>query len=1062
MVEGPSVPVAELEYCKNVRRTNQSFHPKTQTFLILWACLAFIQFTSIGFALEPNQPLSQLYRTSWNARDGLTGSVLALAQSIDGYLWVGTTDGLFRFDGISFERYKPGAGSFAASSVSSLLALSDGGLWIGYLRGGASFLKDGHVTNYAERDGFPLATVRAFAQDWDGNIWAAAVGGFTRLEGRRWQKVRAAWNYPDKAPTAMFVDNQGTLWVADTHVIMFLPRGDKKFHDTGIRVDFRVTSFAQLPDGAMWLEDGTHHVLKPLPPVVNRTIASRPRTGNTSDAVLVDRDGALWLAGQSVGLIREPFPKWSPNMQVATVRPGMEVLGEKQGLPGLSFTVLEDREGNIWVGTEGGLERFRYRNLTWRPLPVGSHSFSLVAGDHGDVWAGTGDGSVLRVQDNKLIKDGPQDTLVAYRDSENTIWFSTPDTFWKWQRGEFIKVAPPDQVKEALTLSKQKDPVLITSIARDHSGSIWTSIAGFGEFELKTSGWKFAEVLKEDPDWAARSAFADSRDRLWLVFGDIVAVLDRGEVQVFSAKEGLTVGPPNIVGGLDEQVYVGGESGVAVLQGSRFRALTPAGGNDFGLITGIVATHHDGLWLAAGPGIVHIPEREIQTALQRPDYRVAYELFDLVSDLPEPLQRPGALLYSPGAIQSMDGMIWFATRSGAARVDPAHITRNPLPPPVSIRAAIADNKSYPVEAKASLPPLTKSLEIDYTALSLSIPERVRFRYKLEGVDENWQDVGTRREAFFRDLPPGKYGFHVIACNNDGVWNETGAAFDFMIAPAWYQTLWFKLSMVSIGLAVACLLFLIERQRYAALLRVRYDERLEERTRLARDLHDTLLQTIHGTKLVADFALDSLDDPPKARSAIERVSQWLERATVEGRAALDSLRNSTMDPEDLLSALRKVAEAGAPASMRLTFSVSGSPRSMHPVARGEVFRIGEEAIRNACVHSGGESLSVAVRYGRNLILQVQDSGRWVDRRVLTSGKPGHFGIMGMRERASNIGGRLSLEPSGSGGTSVTLTVPGRVIYETGTIGSLVRALRWTRSGQTRSDRDKANQSKADQD
>jgi hypothetical protein len=319
---------------------------------------------------------------------------------------------------------------------------------------------------------------------------------------------------------------------------------------------------------------------------------------------------------------------------------------------------------------------------------------------------------------------------------------------------------------------------------------MWVSISGFGEFQLKNGTWKFTEVVRDHPDWAARAAFTDSLNRVWLVYGEIVAVVDHAQVQTFSSKEGLAIGLLNTIDGRDEQVWVGGESGLAFFQGNEFHVLKGADGSDFGLITGIVAMRNDGLWLAAGPGIIHISEREVESALKNPGYRVRYELLDVVSDLPEQLQRAG--VYSSGVIQGSDGLLWFATRSGVARVDPRHIVRNSLPPPVSIRAVVADDKSYSVSAKVSLPPRTKNLQIDYTGLSLSIPERVRFRCRLEGSDEDWQDVGTRRQAFYRDLRPGNYQFHVIACNNDGVWNETGSTLNFAVAPAWYQTRWFKL------------------------------------------------------------------------------------------------------------------------------------------------------------------------------------------------------------------------------------------------------------------------------
>jgi signal transduction histidine kinase len=405
-----------------------------------------------------------------------------------------------------------------------------------------------------------------------------------------------------------------------------------------------------------------------------------------------------------------------------------------------------------------------------------------------------------------------------------------------------------------------------------------------------------------------------------------------------------------------------------------------------------------------------------------------------------------------GIVETETGDLWINGFSGVTHVaakalaDPTSLekNRNRQPPPVIVSSAVSNGKSYAGLKSLTLPPHTENLQIEYTALSLAIPERVKFRYRLDKIDNDWQDAGTRRQAFYTNLAPGAYRFHVIACNNDGVWNDQGALLEFRNEPAWYQTVLFKLLLLVLGLGVAYILYLFDRQRYITLLRIRFDERLEERTRLARELHDTLLQTIQGSKLVADYALKDLEDPGKTRTALQRLSEWLDRGVVEGRAALDSLRNSTEDTEDLVSALRRAAEACMSGQMQVTFSVNGTPCSMHPVARDEVLRIGTEAIRNACRHSGSALLSVELSYGKDLTVSVRDSGQGFDPEFLNDGKPGHFGIMGMRERASNMGGRLSLNSSEGQGTCLKLIVPGKVVFRRETIKSLFSASRLRRS------------------
>jgi signal transduction histidine kinase len=372
-------------------------------------------------------------------------------------------------------------------------------------------------------------------------------------------------------------------------------------------------------------------------------------------------------------------------------------------------------------------------------------------------------------------------------------------------------------------------------------------------------------------------------------------------------------------------------------------------------------------------------------------------------------------------------MLWFATRNGFARIDPTRLTRNPLPPPVIIRSMTADERSISTYGHPRLPALTKDLRFDYTALSLTIPERVRFRYRLEGTNQDWQNAGTGRQAFYRDLSPGKYRFRVLASNNDGVWNLTGAALEFTIAPAWYQTAWFRALCIAAGAWLIWAMYRWRVRQIAAAMGARFDERLAERTRLAGELHDTLLQTIQASKMVADDALDQPADAVRLRCTVERLAEWLGRATEEGRAALNALRTSTAQRNDLAEALRRVTEdPTVPDSMQVALVVAGAPRPMHPIVQEEIYRIGFESIRNACAHSKGTRLDIELHYARDLVLRIADDGKGIDAEVADKGKAGHFGLRGMRERAARIGGKLTLVSSATG-TEITLSVPGKVIF-----------------------------------
>jgi signal transduction histidine kinase len=442
-------------------------------------------------------------------------------------------------------------------------------------------------------------------------------------------------------------------------------------------------------------------------------------------------------------------------------------------------------------------------------------------------------------------------------------------------------------------------------------------------------------------------------------------------------------------------------------------------------VSGIVDAGNEGLWLSTGAGVVHVAKDEIDRALQDSSYRFHWEQFDSYDGLPGKILRSDPF---PKTIQGTDGRIWFVANRGVAWIDPRKISKNVIPPPVLITSVSADGSSHLDLADLQLPARANNVQIEYTALSLSVPERVQFRYKLEGIDKQWQDPGTRREAYYSRLPPGRYTFHVIASNNDGIWNDTGATLDFTMPPAWFQTTWFYSLCAAAGFLMMWCLYQVRVRYIARAISARFDERLAERTLIARDLHDTLLQTIQGSKLVADSALKPSADPAKIREALEQLSIWLARATTEGRTALNSLRTSTTETNDLAEAFRRATEeCRTEKSMETSFSVVGDARVMHPIVRDEVYRVGYEAIRNASVHSQGSKLRVTLTYADELSVDVADNGVGLDPLVADRGKEGHFGLRGMRERAARIAGKLIVTSSPESGTQVKLVVPGKIIY-----------------------------------
>ncbi len=517
----------------------------------------------------------------------------------------------------------------------------------------------------------------------------------------------------------------------------------------------------------------------------------------------------------------------------------------------------------------------------------------------------------------------------------------------------------------------------------------------------------------------------DQAGNIWFAFSDHVIEWNGTSYQRYTYTG--TNRYPVSLAVKGDHVWLGAEDGVQLFSKGEFHMLRWKDPSLPGRVTGMVETAAGDLWTSGFSGIAHVKADELAKWLRDPNYAVSGEKFDTLDGLPGLAAERYPV---PSIVEAGDGRLWFATIKGVAWLDPASLdkTRNSSPPNVLISSLVWNGETHSNLRGLVLPPRIRRVEIDYTALSLATPERVLFRYKLEGSDLDWQDAGTRREAFYTNLRPGKYRFRVIACNNDGVWNYVGATVEFTIRPAWYQTSWSYALCAAAILVLIWVFYQFRLRQIARAISARFDERLSERTRIARDLHDTFLQTIQGSKLVADSALRQTPDPARMRGALEQLSIWLGRATEEGRAALNSLRTSPVEKNDLAAAFRRaIEECRIENSMEASFSVVGDTRDMHPIVRDEVYRVGYEAIRNASVHSQASMLRVTLTYADELSVEVADNGVGMGPLVADRGKEGHFGMQCMRERATRIAGKLTVASSPESGTQIKLVVPGKIIY-----------------------------------
>jgi signal transduction histidine kinase len=439
----------------------------------------------------------------------------------------------------------------------------------------------------------------------------------------------------------------------------------------------------------------------------------------------------------------------------------------------------------------------------------------------------------------------------------------------------------------------------------------------------------------------------------------------------------------------------------------------------------LIKDGHGSLWLDTQCGLIAIDATELERWWQQPDLKLRVKVLDVFDGA-----QPGLTNFRPEVSRAPDGKLWFANENILQVVDPEHLDGNAIAPPVVVEQIIADRKKYAVSEKLQLPARTRDIEIDYTGLSLVVPEKVRFRYKLEGRDADWQDPENRRRAFYSDLPPGHYQFHVIASNNDGVWNEKGATVRFTVLPAFFQTTWFQLLSVLAGAVVLWLLYALRVRHLATSIQARFDDRLEERERIARDLHDTLLQGIFSASIHFDVANNRLPSDSPAKSSVQRGMELLTQVSKEGRNTLLALRTTASSESDLEEALSRLrGEFSLPANIDYRVITEGESELLRPLIRDEVYLIVREAVINAFRHSKANAIEVKVGYiSRNLRVSIRDNGCGIDEELLKLGREGHWGLTNMRERAERIGGRFKVLSRAKAGTVVRLWIPGKLAFE----------------------------------
>jgi signal transduction histidine kinase/ligand-binding sensor domain-containing protein len=990
--------------------------PKARLVRMIWlTAMMFVAGSSLFGQETPSSGL-QVVHQSWTFKDGAPETVFAVAQTSDGFLWLGGETGLVRFDGARFEPFKsPFGDELLSTLVSGLFAPSSGGLWVGYGFGGFSFVYHGHVKNYPV-DAPASGSVKEFVQDRDGTLWAATTSGLWRLEHSSWRPIGSGWNGPVPADH-VGIDHTGVIWVIAQHRLFVLRPGHTKFE----------VAMTSLPSNDFTLDADGRVVTGPMkgPERLNlngEPLNEYPLFANNS-AALIDQTNTVWIASHNP-LVRVASSKTLSNILKSARRTNHETYDVRLD----DFRAkLVDREGSIWFAPPTGLERFFYSRLREERFPGDTANFAVAAGDDGTIWTGTLNGNIYHIVNGKagLVQRLGGVVLFAYRAPDRTLWFGASSGLWHFSGRKLVRIDLP----RAMAGQSR----FLQTITQDQHGGIWVSFGRHGLYRFADGKWTPYGGRSELPKTGVVIEFTDNLGRIWFGYTkNQLAVLSDAGVRVFDASDGLRVGSIQAIYGQGSEIWVGGEFGLQQVDGGRIHSLSVLNQEWFSGITGIIETTDGDLWLNGLSGIVHLRHSEIARGLKDPAYRIKCERFGRREGLPGLARQLNPI---PTAIEAADGKLWFSETNGLVSLDPSTAEPPATPAPITIQSVSADDKSYEPAFPVSFPAHTSSIQIYYSAVSLSDPEAIRFRYKLRENDKDWHEVAMANPVNYRNLPPGSYHFDVAASDTNGVWSPKLATAEFTILPAFYQTTWFRVLCAS---AFLVLLWGVYRLRLHQLHRqyeIGLEERVGERTRIARELHDTLLQSFHGLLLRFQSASNLL--PIRAEEAKQRLDDAIEyagKAITESRDAVHQLRASTVTTNDLASQIGVLAgelrsnhrEGTAP---EFSIQVEGTARDLHPIVRDEVYRVAAEALRNALKHSGAKRIEVEIRYGeQELRLRIRDDGRGIDPATLAQDHlAGHWGLSGMRERARLLSAKFEVWSQVDSGTEVELIIPAGVVY-----------------------------------
>jgi len=988
-----------------------------------WAALA--SGLAMGLCQAPSaraqgQRISEMVQTTWAARDGAPQGIDALAQTPDGVLWIGASAGLFAFDGIAFEPFRPppGSPSLPNDGIRFLFVSKTGDLWLFFFHGAPARIHRGEVRIYGRVDGESLEVIGHPQEAADGSLWAVLNDHLIRLgPDEVWHQM------PDPISgtghiSKLFIDSSDTQWVIENSVLYRRPRGQTPFTATPVHV-FGPAKIIEDRDRTLWvlgqdLESGDARYLQHVDETGQPQFA--PTVDGSPSDMVIAADDSLWLSKQD-GLQRLNRADMTPRRLTSSAADAQDLYRLKGGVG--QPNLLRDRDDNIWAGGMGGVARFEHADLVpaLNDAHLG-HWFNCVDTD-GGVWVGNANGELFALKDGRVREvDRGEHAHNLSCGADGRVYFLHDSGITVFRGGQVQRLP----LLPGFGGHPHWDHYVIIGLEEQTDGSVLASVGGaavHGLFRYEAERWSpfrsdlaLPEVLAllNVPDRGLYLAFTGDTDRVGTVRTN---ALEMHSVPIRPMGFAQT----------SYGIAAYGRKGIAIEHNGRFHELSFQHSDQAMLVTGLVESRNHDLWFEGARGIVRVQAAEVRAATTDWSHPVASTNLregDFVG--PDVLA-----VFRQSAHIDPTGRLWFSTLNGVISVDPDHLSRPREPPRLSIRTITADGRA--LNDNGTLPPDTQYVAVKYLGLDLSHPRDVIYRYRLLGLNAAWLDVGASTDAIYTHLRHGQYTFQVMASNGNDVWTAPVSSVTFTVLPYLYQRAWVQLLAL---LLVACAVWAVAGQRVRSitkLSRIRAEERADERIRIARDLHDTLLQSVQGLLLSVHVAAEKVPSGHESKPSLEKALATADRMLIEGRNRVTKLRSEHLSDGELKPAIECVADdlnLGDVVSFAVHRRGCDHVLDLHVV--DEIFSIAREALANAFRHSDATRIDIELVYEpHEFKMTCRDNGHGFDVNAMLLAPNVHWGLPGMMERAEKIGASFICQSGAGMGTEVRVVVPARRAY-----------------------------------